>query len=436
MLNKDDQGKSVQIFQAARELSDELIRIRRELHECPELGLDLPRTQARVLAELQGLPLEITLGRNSSSVTAVMRGTGVPSGRGEAEAVLLRADMDALPVEEGTGLPFASKAPGRMHACGHDLHVAMLIGAARLLSERRDQLGGDVVFMFQPGEEGHNGAGKMIEEGVLDAAGPRVRAAYAMHVFSHQPYGRFATIPGVIMSASDGLLVTIRGRGGHGAEPHNTRDPITALAAMVSALQTMVTRQFDIFDPVIVTVGKIRAGEQRNVIPDTAVLEATIRSFSSQSRERLRRVIPQVLEGIAAAHGLEVDVDYREEYPVTINASEETDFVEDTVRTLFGADRFFQLQKPMNGSEDFSHVLNEVPGCIVALGSAPAGTNPREQPMNHSPRAVFDEGVLPDGAALYAALALRRLEGGSSRGHHEEDSHLGAILEARLLSRS
>ncbi|WP_086673118.1 peptide-methionine (S)-S-oxide reductase MsrA [Streptomyces albovinaceus] len=232
----------------AHALAPDLTALRHALHREPELGLDLPRTQAKVLAALEGLGLEITLGTALSSVTAVLRG-GRPG-----PAVLLRGDMDALPVQEETGLPYASVLDGRMHACGHDLHTTGLVGAARLLAARREELAGDVVFMFQPGEEGQGGAKIMIDEGVLDAAGERVVAAYALHVVSTgAPTGFAATRPGPMLAASDAVHVTVHGRGGHGSSPHSATDPVPAMCAMVTALQTLVTREIDIFDPAVVT---------------------------------------------------------------------------------------------------------------------------------------------------------------------------------------
>ncbi|HEX9225709.1 MAG TPA: amidohydrolase, partial [Arthrobacter sp.] len=235
----------------ARELHSQITRLRHELHQEPEIGLALPRTQEKVLKALDGLPYEISLGETTTSVTAVLRG-GAPHTSADKPVVLLRADMDGLPVQERTGVGFSSRVDGAMHACGHDLHTSMLAGAATLLAERREQLAGDVVLMFQPGEEGYDGAGHMIREGVLDAAGRRADAAYGMHVFSSlEPYGQFATKPGVMLSASDGLFITVLGAGGHGSAPHAAKDPVTAAAEMVTALQVMITRQFNMFDPVV-----------------------------------------------------------------------------------------------------------------------------------------------------------------------------------------
>lgn len=393
----------------AKEMQPEIARFRHELHQEPEIGLDLPRTQEKVLKALDGLPYEITLGESTTSVTAVLRG-GAPGGPAEKPVVLLRADMDGLPVQERTGVEFSSKLDGAMHACGHDLHTSMLAGAATLLAERRHQLAGDVVLMFQPGEEGFDGAGHMIREGVLDAAGRRADAAYGMHVFSSlEPYGQFCTKPGVMMSASDGLFVTVLGAGGHGSAPHAAKDPVAAAAEMVTALQVMITRQFNMFDPVVLTVGLLQAGTKRNVIPESARFEATIRTFSEASREKMMRAIPQLLKGIASAHGVEVDVDYRGEYPMTVTDEDETHTAENVISGMFGDSRLSRWATPMSGSEDFSRVLAEVPGTFVGLSAVPRGVDHATSPFNHSPYATFDDGVLSDGAALYAELAVSRI---------------------------
>lgn len=388
-------------------MADEMTRLRRDLHREPEIGLQLPRTQERVLTALDGLPLEITLGTSSTSVTAVLRGGAT---KGAAPAVLLRGDMDALPVTERTDLDHRSQVDGAMHACGHDLHTAMLVGAAHLLAGQRERLAGDVVLMFQPGEEGWDGASHMIREGVLEAAGSRVEAAYGLHVFSSlQPTGRFLTKPGPMLSASDGLFVRVHGAGGHGSAPHLAKDPVSAIAEMVTALQTMLTRQVDIFDPAVITVGRLEAGTRRNVIPDTASFEATVRTFSERTREHLAAALPRLLQGIAHAHGVEVEVRLEREYPVTVNDIDETAFAAETITEVFDEGRGAELVHPLGASEDFSRVLAEVPGSFIGLGAVPHGADPATAPYNHSPDATFDDSVLPDGATLLAELAARRL---------------------------
>nr|WP_042434438.1 M20 family metallopeptidase [Streptacidiphilus anmyonensis] len=394
------------LLDEARPLADELTALRREVHGEPELGRQLPRTQRRVLDALAGLPLEIRTGAALSSVTAVLRG-GRPG-----PTVLLRGDMDALPLTEATGLPYASRVPGAMHACGHDLHVAMLVGAARLLAARRAELAGSVVFMFQPDEEGTDGGGAsaMLAEGLLDASGETPVAAYALHVSANRlPFGVFSVRPGTAGAASDGLLVTVRGRGGHGSAPHRAADPIPALCEMVTALQTFVTRRFDIHDPVVVTVGLIRGGTKRNVIPDEAGFEATVRTFSAEARERLREGVRTLLTGIAAAHGLGVEVVYHEGYPALLNDPAEAAFAARAVVDLFGPGRCQEAAHPTPGAEDMAFVLARVPGAILMLGACPPQDDYTTAPQNHSSHAVFDDAVLPDGAALLAELALRRL---------------------------
>ncbi|MFJ7250513.1 M20 family metallopeptidase [Kitasatospora sp. NPDC098652] len=397
-----------ELLRSAARLQPELALLRRELHRHPELELDLPRTQARLLAALDGLPLEISLGKGLSSITAVLRG-GRPGPN-----VLLRADMDALPVQEGTELPYASEAPGVMHACGHDLHMAALVGAARLLCERRAELAGNVVLMFQPGEEGADGARLMVEAGVLDAAGERVVAAYALHVAAAiLPNGVVATRPGPVLAASDTLRATLRGRGGHGSSPHSALDPVPALCETVLALQSMVTRRIDAFDPVVLTVGTLGAGTAANVIPDEARFEATIRSVSRRSRELVCTEALRVVHGIAAAHGLEVVAEVEPGYPVTVNDPVETEFASGLAARLFGSGRYLEMPQPIAGSEDFGVLGELVPSAYLLLGAVPAdGRDPFTAPYNHSPEAEFDDGVLGDGAALLAGLALGRLARG------------------------
>ena len=395
------------LYDDALSLRDDLDRLRQEIHQDPEVGLDLPRTQEKVLRELDGLGLEISTGSATTSVTAVLRGGARDAD--DPRTVLLRADMDALPVREETGLPFAA-TNGAMHACGHDLHTASLIGGARLLAQHRDQVQGDVVFMFQPGEEGWDGAGVMLREGVLDAAGRRVDAAYGTHVFSNMfASHQFTSRPGSLMAASHGLFVTVRGQGGHGSAPHRSRDPIAAMAEMITSLQTMVTRRFDIFDPVVITVGMVEGGTRRNVIPDTARFEATVRRFSDASASKLHDGIQDTLQGVARAHGVEVEIDYGDEYPLTVNDAAEVEFAAGVVREVFGEERYDDLPDPIAGSEDFSRVLAAVPGAFVFIGATLPGLDPDTAASNHSPRADFDASVLPEEAALYAELAVRKL---------------------------
>jgi len=393
-----------EVHQDAMTMAGELAELRHAIHREPEIGLDLPRTQQKVLVALGGLPLEISCGRELSSVTAVLRG-GKPGA-----TVLLRGDMDALPVTECTGLPYSSQLDGAMHACGHDLHTAMLTGAARLLSARQQEIRGNVIFMFQPGEEGYAGARQMISEGVLDAAGDQPVAAYALHVASSTlPGGVYSTKPGPMMAAADVFELTVHGHGGHASQPHRAADPIPVACEIVTALQTMVTRKFDVFDPVVLTIGSFHAGTTDNVIPDEARLLGSLRTFSAETRSRVMEHAVRLAEDIAAGHGLTATAGFPTGYPVTVNNDDEVSFAQRTVTELYGNGRIITQPFPLTGAEDFSFVLEQVPGAFVMLGACPQNADPATAAYNHSADAVFDDVVLGDGAALYAELALRRL---------------------------
>lgn len=392
------------IREDAVELAGELTDLRRAVHREPEIGLELPRTQEKVLAAIDGLGLDITTGKNLGSVTAVLHGAS------PGPTVLLRGDMDALPLQERGARDFVSRTDGVMHACGHDMHTAILTGAAKLLAARRENLSGDVVFMFQPGEEGFDGASHMIDEGVLDATGTTPSVAYALHVTSGLlPRGVFATKPGTLMAACAEAKVTVRGSGGHGSAPYRANDPIPAACEMVTALQTTVTRKFDIFDPIVISVGYFRAGTQSNIVPDTAEFHATIRAFSAAALDRVLPIVKATVEGIATAHGLGVDAQLDRLYPVTVNDAAAAKTVSTTVAEHFGDQRFATMAQPLAGAEDFSRVLDRVPGAMILLGATIEGRDPATAPYNHAPEAAFDERVLPDGAALLAQLAFDRL---------------------------
>ncbi len=397
----------------ARQLAPDLITLRRELHGIPEIGNHLPLTQAVLLRELRQLDgLEISTGSALSSITAVIRG-GAP-GADAGPVVLLRGDMDALPVTEEVPVGYASRHPGVMHACGHDLHMAGLVGAARILLARRDELAGDVVLMFQPGEEGPGGAEPMIAEGLLDAAGRPVDAAYALHVASSEyPRGQWYSRPGPVYAAADEVRVRVVGRGGHGSQPHRAHDPVPAACEMILALQSLVTRGFDVFDPVVVTVGRFAAGTKENIIPDDAEFDATVRSLSPSARTKVRHDVERLVHGIADAHGLQAEVDYRLGYPVTVNDETEHELAREVVTDLFGADSHTLMDQPELGAEDMSFVLDRVPGAYLNLGACPVDDH-ENAPDNHSPRAAFDDSVLADAAAWLAEVAVRRLRAGTA----------------------
>lgn len=382
-------------------LLPDLVTLRRAIHQDPEVGLDLPRTQAKVLDALAGLDLDITTGRSLSSVTAVLRG-GRPG-----PTVLLRGDMDALPMQEDVDVDFAA-TNGNMHACGHDLHVAGLVGAARILAAHREDLAGNVIFMFQPGEESPGGAKPMIDEGVLTAAGDTPIAAYAIHVTT-APFGEFITKPGTLMSSRSELQVTIRGKGAHGSRPHLGVDPVAPVAEIVTALNTMVTKSFNVLDPVVLSVTQLSASRAANVIPESAGLGASIRTLSEDSLALIQERVREVVDGIAAAHRCTADIDFTVDYPVTINDEDETAFASSVLEKRYGADRLNPMTEPRMGSEDFSFVLNAVPGAFIFLGATPEGMDTTGI-ANHSPRVQFDDSVLGDQAAALAHLAWERLQ--------------------------
>ena len=387
----------------AAEIRDELVSLRRAIHLEPEIGLDNPQTQAKILDALEGLPLEITLGRGLSSVTAVLRG-GKPG-----PTVLLRGDTDGLPMHEQTGLLFASTGD-TMHACGHDLHTAGLVGAARLLSAHQGDLPGNVVFMFQPGEEGKGGAQIMLDEGVLDASGERAIAAYAIHV-GPGPRGVFATKNGCATAGSNQMYVTIRGRGGHGSSPHLALDPVPVAAQVILAIQSYVTRMMNAFDPVVVSVTQISTGENAvNVIPDAVTLGATIRTLTAQSLAQVREGLEQVVRSTAAAYGCDADYEFLVLYPSTINDDLTTEDAVVDMRSQFGDERVAIIPSPMMGSEDFAFVLQEVPGTFVGLFTTPPELAGYPTEFNHSPRVIFDDAVLGDQAAALVAMAYGRLQ--------------------------
>jgi len=393
-------------LEESRRMEGELIALRRDLHRHPEIGLDLPETRNLVLDALESLPLELTLRDDDSSIVAVLRGSDAETG---IRSVLLRADMDALPVRELTGAEYAFDGEV-MHACGHDLHTAMLVGAARVLSAHRADLRGDVVLLFQPGEEGYDGARRMIDAGALDASGVRPDAAYALHVTSARfGSGVIATRPGPLMAAADVLRVVVRGAGGHASAPHEALDPITVAAAMVTALQTMITRRFNAFDPVVLTVGYIRGGTLNNIIPDTAEFHAAVRTFSPESQEAVAGHATRLCTSIAEAYGLTAEVEWETLYPVTVNDPTEVDFLGATAESLFGTHMVATMPTPIAGAEDFSRILQEVPGAMAFLGATAPDADPASAPFNHSPLSLFDEAVLPAGAALLAQLAHDRL---------------------------
>jgi amidohydrolase len=388
---------------AAAELQlDDAIKLRRYIHQNPELGLMLPGTQSALLESLAPLKLDTRLGTSSNSITALIDGDH------DGPTILLRADMDALPLHEDADLAFKSSDPDAMHACGHDLHVSMLVGAARLLHDRRRDLHGRVLLMFQPGEEGFNGATHMLNEGLLDNAG-NIDRAFAIHISTAAPTGFVSLKGGSIMASSDQFQIVVKGRGGHASAPHQALDPIPIACEIVLALQQMITRRVDAFDPGVLTVGKITGGTTSNVIPETATIIGTMRAVSERTRNLIHDNVRRVAEGISSAHGAEVAVEIMIGYPVTINNDHVANEVLNIATGLFGEKNVRPLPNPVMGSEDWSYVLQRVPGAMAFLGATPKGIDPRTAAPNHSNLVHFDESAMSTGIALYAAMALDHL---------------------------
>ncbi len=393
----------------AIDLQGDTVALRRSLHQRPELGNELPVTRELVLESLEGLPLDLTLHQTTSGISALLTG-GKPG-----PTVLLRGDMDALPLHEDTGLDFSSKSEGCMHACGHDTHTAMLSSAAKVLSAHRDELPGRVLFMFQPGEEGHHGAKFMLEEGLLDvpplADGTEspVTGAFALHITSTLPTGMVATRGGACMASADQFYIRVHGAGGHASEPFRTIDPIPIACEIVQALQLMITRRIDVFDPAVVTVGRIHAGTVNNIIPPLAEIEGTIRTVSESTRAKVHEHLKRVVTSIAEAHGATAEPEIVLGYPVTSNHDQFAEFTLDSATQVLGSQNVHRLPNPIMGAEDFSYVLNEVPGTMMFLGGTGPGRDPRTAPANHSNLVTFDEAAMPIGVELYAQMALRHL---------------------------
>ena len=396
------------LLQTARSESDAIIALRRAIHAEPELGLETPKTLAKVKAALADLPLEWHEGSSCTGAVAVLKG-GKPG-----RSVLLRGDMDALPMTERTGLDFASTIEGRMHACGHDAHTAMLAGAARVLEGMREELAGEVRFMFQPGEEGFHGARFMLEDGLLggtdDYSLPD--AAFALHVWPNAPHGRLEAKAGAMMASADMIEITVTGKGGHASLPHDTVDPVPVAAEIVLALQTMITRRFAATEATVLTIGKIEAGTTNNVIPDSAYLLGTIRTLSPERRQAMKDATRHVAENIAKAHNCTATLDITPGFPPTINDARAVDLGREVAEALGGEEPWHTRPAPTMGAEDFSYVIEKVPGAMFFLGVAAEGVDWQGCCGLHSSHMVLDENVLPKGTAFLAGCATRFLEKG------------------------
>ncbi|MFC7536553.1 M20 family metallopeptidase [Sphingomonas sp. GCM10030256] len=389
---------------AAEAEQDQTLALRRAIHADPELGLHCTRTTAKLKAAIAGLPLEIRDSTSTSGFVAILRGAQ------PGPTVLLRGDMDALPIEEETGLPFASQVPGHMHACGHDTHSAMLASAARILCAQQASLAGTILFMFQPGEEGYHGARHMIADGLLDD--PRPDAAFALHIFPTIAGGLVTTRAGALLASTDALNATIHGRGGHAAMPYDTLDPLPVACEAVTALQAFIARRVPFHDPAIISVTSIHAGSAYNVVPPAVELKGTLRTLSDERREQGRAAFRRIVEQVAAAHECTADVHIDEGYPATRNDARAVRLIEQVATGLFGADQFAEMPTPIMGGEDFAYVLREIPGAMAFLGVAPPGEEAAGRAPIHNGRMTVHEDWLSRGVALHCAIATRFLASG------------------------
>jgi hippurate hydrolase len=374
--------------------ADEMKTWRRWLHRHPELSFDLPLTSAYVVERLRAIGVdELHEGIARSGIVAVIRG------RGEGPAIGLRADMDALPITETTGAEHTSTHPGKMHACGHDGHTAMLLGAAKYLAETRN-FAGTAVLIFQPAEE-HGGGGEvMVKEGVLDRF--QVAKIFALHNAPNVPFGHLVTTPGPIMAAVDTFEITVKGRGGHGAMPHETADPVVAAVAIVQALQTIVSRNAYALDEIVLSVTQIHTGTADNVIPETAWICGTVRTFRREVQAMVRGRMEAIVAGQAAAYGVSAALDYQVHYPATVNDPAEAEFAIAVAREVVGETAANGQGNREMGAEDFSYMLNTRPGCYLFLGQG-AG------PSVHHPGYDFNDEIAPIGASFFARLIERAL---------------------------
>lgn len=380
------------------EMAPELVETRRAFHRIPELGFEEHETAALVAERLRALGLEPRTGVGGTGVVALIE--GAHPGR----TLMLRADMDGLPIEERTGLPFSSTHAGRMHACGHDAHIAMLLGAAEILAGRRDEIHGAVKLVFQPAEEGLAGARAMIEDGVL--ADPPVDAAIGCHIWNTLPVGQVGVREGPLMANSDTVRITIEGQGGHGAMPHLSSDAIVAAGHVVTALQTVVSRRVSPLEPAVVTIGTISGGYKNNVIADRVEMDGTVRTFDEDLWHGMPGQIETVVAGVCAALGVRGTVEYTRGYPVVVNDPEMTALVRDAAREAAGEERVVYPERSMGG-EDMSFFLRAVPGCFFFVGSQNAARGATKP--HHHPEFEIDEDALLTGVKVLVASALKYL---------------------------
>ncbi len=383
------------ILNRAAELQDEVTEWRRHIHARPELLFAVENTAAFVAEKLKEFGVdEIVPGIGRTGVVGLIKGKG-EGGR----TIGLRADMDALPLTEISGKPWASTTPGKMHACGHDGHTAMLLGAAKYLAETRN-FNGNIAVIFQPAEEGGGGGNLMVKDGMMERFG--IEEVYGMHNLPGLPVGHFAIRSGAIMAATDEFTITIKGRGGHAAQPHRTIDPIAIGAQIVSNLQLIASRNVDPLRSVVVSVTKFNAGFAHNVIPNDATIAGTVRTLDEEVRNLAETRLKQVVNGLVAAHGAEVDIDFNRNYPVTFNHATETGHAVRIAGEIAGAGNVNAEIDPMMGGEDFSYMLNARPGAFIFIGNGDtAGL--------HNPAYDFNDETIAHGISYWVRLAEQRL---------------------------
>ncbi len=388
------------ILERSRELNPMIVEWRRNFHMYPELAYQERRTAGIVAEKLREWGYIVQTGVAETGVVGLLKG------RGEGKTIALRADMDALPLEELNDVPYKSRVKGVMHACGHDAHTAMLLGAARILSEIRDKLGGNVKLIFQPAEEGGNGAEKMVREGVLED--PKVDVIYGIHVWSMLESGKVGLREGPILAATGSIEIKVKGRGGHGAYPHTTIDPIVVGSTIVTGLQTIVSRNLDPLEPGVVSICTFQAGKAFNVIPEEALLRGTYRSLTKETLSLIKKRIEEVSRKACEMHGAECSIEVRDITPPTINEPGATRFARKVIGDAFGEQVFANI-KPSMGGEDFAFYLERVPGAFIKLGTG----NPEKKTNmpHHSPWFDVDEDVLYMGAAIHSLLAYNFLSG-------------------------
>jgi hippurate hydrolase len=377
-------------------LSDEITAWRRDFHENPELLFDVHRTAGIVAEKLKEFGVdEVVTGLGRTGVVGVIRGRSTGSGK----VVGLRADMDALPIHEATDAPYKSKVPGKMHACGHDGHTAMLLGAAKYLAETRN-FDGTAIMIFQPAEEGGGGGLEMVKDGLMDRFG--VQEVYGLHNMPGVPLGAFAIRPGPMMAAADRFTITITGKGGHAAKPHMTIDPVVVGSQIVLALQTIASRTADPLDSIVVSTCVFEAGSAYNVIPQTATLKGTVRTLLKETRVMAEERITLIAQNVAAALGASVEVDYAKGYPVTYNHAEQTAFAAAVAAEVAGADKVSGDAPIVMGAEDFSYMLEERPGAYIFLGNGNTADV-------HHPAYDFDDRAIPVGVSWWARMAEKAM---------------------------